>query len=124
MPSRHAIAATVAFFPPQSGAGIGPCPRRAGVTNRRFCMRKLIPLSAVAAAALLLGGASAYAQQKDTPAKSRGAGAECSRMTDAKARDECVHNAQSKDKSSQEQSSKSKSHKGSSTTHEGKGKRN
>jgi hypothetical protein len=80
-------------------------------------MRKLIPLSAVAAAALLLGGVTANAQQKDTPTKSRGAGAECSRMTDAKARDECVRNAQTKkDKSS-------KSHKGgNSSTHERKGK--
>jgi len=51
-------------------------------------MRKLIPLSAVAAAALLLGGVAANA--KDTPAKAQGAGAECSRMTDAKMRDDCV----------------------------------
>jgi hypothetical protein len=79
-------------------------------------MRKLIPLSALAATALLLGGVTANAQQKDTPAKARGAGAECSRMTDAKARDECVRNAQSKDTSS-----KDKSHKNGSK-HEGKSK--
>jgi hypothetical protein len=90
-------------------------------------MRKLIPLSAVAAAALLLGGASAYAQQKDTPAKAQGAGAECSRMTDAKARDECVRNAQTK----KDQSSKSHKggnsntmHEGANTMHQGKGKKN
>jgi hypothetical protein len=83
-------------------------------------MRKLIPLSAVAAAALLLGGASAYAQQKDTPAKAQGAGAECSRMTDAKARDACVRNAQTKDNTS---SKSSKSHKSGNTTHQGKGKK-
>jgi hypothetical protein len=82
-------------------------------------MRKLIPLSAVAAAALLLGGGVANAQQKDTPAKARGAGAECSRMTDAKARDECVRNAQTKEKSSKETHQKNGNAK-----HEGKGKKN
>lgn len=61
-------------------------------------MRKLIPLSAIAAAALLFGGVAANAQQKDTPAKAQGAGAECSRMTDAKMRDDCVRHARDKDK--------------------------
>lgn len=65
-------------------------------------MRKLIPLSAIAAAALLLGGVAANAQQKDTPAKAQGAGAECSRMTDAKMRDECVRHARDKDKATKD----------------------
>lgn len=69
-------------------------------------MRKLIPLSALAAAALLLGGAAANAQQKDTPAKAKGAGAECSRMTDAKMRDDCVHAAQQKDKATKDTTKK------------------
>jgi hypothetical protein len=69
--------------------------------NWRFFMRKLVPLSVLAAAVLLFGGVAANAQQKDTPAKAQGAGAECSRMTDAKARDNCVK-AQKTDKASKD----------------------
>lgn len=59
-------------------------------------MRKLASLTAAVATILLLGSMAAYAQQKATPDKAQGAGAECSRMTDAKARDACVHQAQQK----------------------------
>lgn len=60
-------------------------------------MRKLVPLSVLAATVLLFGGVAANAQQKDTPVKAQGAGAECSRMTDAKMRSDCVK-AQKNDK--------------------------
>ena len=76
------------------------CPPLAGVKQLEVFMRKLVPLSMLAAAAFLLGGVAANAQQKDTPAKAQGAGAECSRMTDAKMRDDCVHKArEAKEKS-------------------------
>jgi len=59
-------------------------------------MRKLASLTAGVATIVLLGSVAAYAQQKAAPEKAQGAGAECSRMTDAKARDECVRKAQQK----------------------------
>jgi hypothetical protein len=59
-------------------------------------MRVFTMTMAAAAAALLLMGGTASAQQKAAPSKAQGAGAECSRMTDAKARDECVRQAQQK----------------------------
>lgn len=70
-------------------------------------MRKLAFLTAFAA--LLLSGAiSANAQQKDTPAKAQGAGAECSRMTDAKMRDDCVRQSKQNDaKTKKDQTGKS-----------------
>ena len=62
-------------------------------------MRKLAFLSTAAAALLLAGGLSAQAQQTAAPSTAKGAGAECSRMTDAKMRDDCVRQARDHDKS-------------------------
>lgn len=70
-------------------------------------MRKFLPLSVLAVTALLLGGGAASAQQKDTPAKTQGAGAECSRLTDSKKRDECVRQAQQKERAGKEMGKKS-----------------
>lgn len=61
-------------------------------------MRKLAFLSTAAAAILLAGGLSAQAQQTAAPSTAKGAGAECSRMTDAKMRDDCVRQARDHDK--------------------------
>jgi hypothetical protein len=61
-------------------------------------MRKLAFLSTAAAALLLAGGLSAQAQQTAAPSTAKGAGAECSRMTDAKMRDDCVRQARDHDK--------------------------
>jgi hypothetical protein len=61
-------------------------------------MRKLAFLSTAAAVILLSGGLSAQAQQTAAPTTAKGAGAECSRMTDAKMRDECVRQARDHDK--------------------------
>jgi hypothetical protein len=63
-----------------------------------FRMRKLAFLSTAAAAILLAGGLSAQAQQTAAPSTAKGAGAECSRMTDAKMRDDCVRQARDHDK--------------------------
>ncbi|MGE5538854.1 MAG: hypothetical protein ACM30I_09565 [Gemmatimonas sp.] len=62
-------------------------------------MRKLAILSTAAAVILLSGGLSAQAQQTAAPSTAKGAGAECSRMTDAKMRDDCVRQAREHDKS-------------------------
>jgi len=62
-------------------------------------MRKLALLSTAAAALLLAGGLSAQAQQTATPSTAKGAGAECSRMTDATKRDECVRQSTNHEKS-------------------------
>ena len=59
-------------------------------------MRKLASLVAGAATIALLGSAGAYAQTTSTPSKAEGAGAACSRMTDATAREACVKQAQQK----------------------------
>jgi hypothetical protein len=61
-------------------------------------MRKLAFLSTAAAVILLSGGLSAQAQQTAAPTTAKGAGAECSRMTDAKMRDDCVRQARDHDK--------------------------
>jgi hypothetical protein len=61
-------------------------------------MRKLAFLSTAAAALLLAGGLSAQAQQTAAPSTAKGAGAECSRMTDVKMRDDCVRQARDADK--------------------------
>jgi hypothetical protein len=116
-PGNALFASKVRPFPPQSGAGMHSLAAGGLEKQLEVFMSKLVPLSMLAAAVLLFGGLSANAQQKNAPAKARGAGAECSRMTDAKARDECVH-AQSKDKSSKD----TDMNKNGSSKHEGKGK--
>jgi hypothetical protein len=62
-------------------------------------MRKLAFLSTAAAALLLAGGLSAQAQQTAAPSTAKGAGAECSRTTDAKMRDDCVRQTRDHDAS-------------------------
>ena len=82
-------------------------------------MRIVLPLSVLATAALLLGGTAAHAQQKNQP-KGQGAGTECSRITDAKKRDECVHQAQQKERAAKEVEKKG----GGATKSDAKGKKN
>lgn len=79
-------------------------------------MRIAFPLTALAVTVLLLGGSAAFAQQNAAP-KGKGAGAECARITDAKKRDECVHQAEQKAKEMEKQ-------KGNATKNDPKGKKN
>lgn len=80
-------------------------------------MRTFLPLSVLAVAGLLLAGGAANAQQKDNT-KGQGAGAECSRITDSKKRDECVRQAQQKEKAGKEAATKG----GAMKSDKGKGK--
>lgn len=79
-------------------------------------MRIALPLAALATTALLFSGPVSFAQQSNAP-KGQGAGAECARITDAKKRDECVHQAQQKAKEMEKQ-------KGNATKNDSKGKKN
>lgn len=79
-------------------------------------MRIALSLAALVTTALLLGGTTASAQQNAAP-KGQGAGAECSRITDSKKRDECVRQAQQKAKDMEKQ-------KGKATKTDPKGKKN
>ncbi len=80
-------------------------------------MRIALPIAALATTVLLLGGSAAFAQQQNAAPKGQGAGAECSRITDSKKRDECVRQAQQKAKDMEKQ-------KGNATKNDPKGKKN
>lgn len=83
-------------------------------------MRTLAVFFALLAATAM--SSAAFAQQKAAPSKAQGAGAECSRMTDAKARDECVRQAQQKRGQSQNDSRSGKSSNMKNTERPGKSK--